>query len=71
MELNSDWKSKTLIVGAFIGALSGLGAAYMLVQRAEKRGEVPNLGAGDGLKLGLLLLGLLRQVGELGGNDEA
>lgn len=70
MEPESNWKSKTLIVGALIGAISGLGAAYMLIQRAERRGAVPSLGAGEGLKIGLWVLGLLRQVGELGGGDE-
>jgi hypothetical protein len=70
METESNWKSKTLIVGALIGAVSGLGAAYMLIQRAERRGAVPKLGAGEGLKIGLWVLGLLRQVGELGGGEE-
>lgn len=70
MENGSDWKSKTLIVGAVLGALSGLGAAYLLVQRAERRGEVPQLGAGEGIKIGLWVLGLLRQVGELGAGKE-
>jgi hypothetical protein len=70
METGSDWKSKTLIVGAVLGALSGLGAAYLLVQRAERRGEAPQLGAREGIKIGLWVLGLLRQVGELGAGKE-
>jgi hypothetical protein len=47
-----------------------LGAAYLLVQRAKKRGESPSLSALEGVKLGVLIFGLLRQVSMLGGNDE-
>jgi len=61
-----NWKTKALLIGAGVGLLAGLGAAYMLVQRAEKNGETPELSAGEGVKLGLLVLGLLRQVSQLG-----
>ena len=61
-----NWKTKALLIGAGVGLLAGLGAAYMLVQRAEKDGGRPELSAGEGIKLGLLVLGLLRQVAQLG-----
>jgi len=61
-----NWKTKALLIGAGVGLLAGLGAAYMLVQRAEKDGGRPELSAGEGVKLGLLVLGLLRQVAQLG-----
>lgn len=66
MDANGNWKTKTLLLGGVVGALTGLGAAYLLIQRAEDRGEQPKLGTGEGVKLGLWILGLLRQVGELG-----
>jgi hypothetical protein len=66
MEAEENWKTKILIVGAIIGAITGMGAAYLLVQRAERRGEHLKLGTGEGIKLGMGVLGLLRQVGELG-----
>jgi hypothetical protein len=47
-----------------------LGAAYLLIQRAKKREEPPNLTAFEGIKLGLLVFGLLRQVAILGSGDE-
>jgi hypothetical protein len=47
-----------------------LGAAYLLIQRAKRRAEPPNLNASEGIKLGLLVFGLLRQVAMLGGGDE-
>ncbi|HLF89640.1 MAG TPA: hypothetical protein VI451_11875 [Anaerolineales bacterium] len=65
-EAQDNWKVKTLLIGAGVGLLAGLGAAYMLVQRAEKDGGRPELSAGEGVKLGLLVLGLLRQVSQLG-----
>lgn len=60
------WKWKTLTLGAVIGALAGITAAYLLIQRAENKGGTPKLSAGEGVKLGALVLGLLRQVSQLG-----
>ncbi len=65
--MNSNWKAKALIIGGLVGALTGLGATYIMVQRSE---HPPEMGATDGLKLGLLLLGLVRQVGDLGSQKE-
>ena len=41
-------------------------AAYMLIQGAEQKKERPKLSAGDGVKVGLGLLGLMRMIAELG-----
>ena len=65
--MNSNWKAKALIIGGLVGALTGIGATYVMVQRSE---EPPEVGPGDGVKLGLLLLGLVRAVGDLGGRRE-
>jgi hypothetical protein len=69
-EMDTSWATPVLAVGAVVGALTGLGAAYLLVQRAKKRGETPNLSAIEGIKLGLLIFGLLRSVAMLGSGDE-
>ena len=61
-----DWKPKVLVIGGVIGLLTGLLAAYLLVQRAEKEAIKPQLSAGEGVKLGVLVFGLLRQVAMLG-----
>lgn len=66
MKENFPWRTRTLLIGAAIGALTGLGAAYLLNQRAEKRGEALTISSGEGVKLGLLVLGLLRQIVLLG-----
>ena len=70
VEMDTSWAGQVLVIGAVIGALTGLGAAYLLIQRARRRAEPPNLNAGEGIKLGLLVFGLLRQVAMLGGDEE-
>jgi hypothetical protein len=68
--VDSGFAAPVLAIGAVVGALTGLGAAYLLIQRARKRGESPNLNAVEGIKLGLLVFGLLRQVSMLGSGEE-
>ena len=70
IEVYENWKARVLVIGVVVGALTGLGAAYLLLQRAKKREEPPNLSATEGIKLGLLVFGLLRQVAMLGGGDD-
>ncbi len=63
---DDSWKRNALIIGAVIGALVGLGAAYLMIQNAERQGSQINVTAGDGVKLGITVMGLLRQVAALG-----
>jgi hypothetical protein len=65
-EVDDRWKVKTLLIGAAIGALTGLGAAYLLTQRAEQGGQSLAITPGKGVKLGVLIAGLLRSVLSLG-----
>jgi predicted metalloendopeptidase len=69
-ETDSTWMVKALVIGGTLGALTGLGAAYLFVQRAKKGTEPPSLTAMEGVKLALLVFGLLRSVAMLGGGDE-
>lgn len=64
--VEEQWKPKVLAMGAVIGLLAGMVAAYLLVQRAESQGQKPKLTAGEGVKLGALVFGLLRQISQLG-----
>ena len=66
MENNRNWMVKTLVVGGVFGALIGLGAAYILIKRAEEEGENPQLSTGEGVQLGLGVLGLLRLISSTG-----
>jgi hypothetical protein len=60
------WQMKILLVGAVVGALVGAGAGYLYSQRAPDPYHKPEFTTGDGVRLGLLLLGLVRSVAELG-----
>ena len=55
-----------MVIGGVVGALVGLGAAYLLAQRADKDGKELRLSTGEGMRLGMLILGMLRQVSRLG-----
>ncbi len=66
MQSTSDWKSKFLIVGALVGLISGLLAAFVLIQRAEQKQIQPKINAGDGVKVGLGVLGVLKLISDLG-----
>ena len=59
-------KSKTLVMGAFLGAVIGLFAAMLLQRNAEKAGTEIDISTGEGLRLGLLVIGLLRSISTLG-----
>jgi ABC-type Mn2+/Zn2+ transport system permease subunit len=64
--LSEEWKRKALLIGALVGAGAGVLGAYLLIQRAEKEGQQPTLSVKEGVKLGALVFGLLRQVALLG-----
>jgi gas vesicle protein len=59
-------RNRTLIVGALVGALTGLAAAMLLNRRAEQEGTELALTTGDGMKLGVMVIGLLRAIATLG-----
>jgi predicted small secreted protein len=59
------WKNKIFIIGAIAGVAAGLLAAYIVIQRAERENVVPTVTAGDGVKIGLGVLGVLRLVADV------
>ncbi|MCD6401138.1 MAG: hypothetical protein J7L73_04330 [Anaerolineales bacterium] len=60
-----NWKTKILLLGALVGAITGAGAAYLLIQRAEHDEEL-HLSPGEGVKLGLSVFSFLKQISQLG-----
>lgn len=62
--------NRVLLFGALIGAATGLVAAMMLQRRAEQTGQEISLSAGDGIQLGVLVMGLLRAVSALAERED-
>ncbi len=64
-----DWKMRTTLIGSALGAIAGVAAALVFIRRSEETGEPPSLHKTDpGLILaaGVTLLGLLRQIADMG-----
>lgn len=64
--MKDNWKTTTLLIGAAVGIFTGLLAAYILIQTAERRGVRPRITAGDGVKVGLGVGTVLKLLSELG-----
>jgi hypothetical protein len=64
-----DTKTKTLIIGTGVGALIGLAGSFLLARRAEETGTEIAVSTGDGIRLGVMILGLLRAVAALAEDD--
>ena len=69
IEVSKAWKNRTIFSGVLIGALVGLIGAYLLTRRAEREERETPVTASEGIKLGLLLFGLLRTIASLGDED--
>ncbi|HNK63110.1 MAG TPA: hypothetical protein PKL78_01090 [Anaerolineales bacterium] len=59
-------KTRIILGGALIGAVTGLIAAMLLARRAEKNESETAITPGEGMKLGVLVFGLLRAIASLG-----
>lgn len=63
---DNSWKVQTLLIGGVLGALVGLGAAFLLTKRAEQKGDTLAITPKKGVQLGVMIAGLLRSVLSLG-----
>lgn len=63
MEKND--RNKILAMGALLGAVTGVLGALMLYRRAESEGTDLSISTGEGLRIGLLVVGLLRSISTL------
>jgi DMSO reductase anchor subunit len=59
-------RGRTIIFGVLIGAATGLAAALLLNRRAAEGDGETHISTGEGLKLGVMLFGLLRAISSLG-----
>jgi hypothetical protein len=61
-----DNRNRTLLLGALVGAATGLVGALLLYRRSQETGTELSLTTGDGVKLGMMVIGLLRAVASMG-----
>ena len=66
MNTINNKRNKTLVFGALIGAGIGLAGALLLTRKAEETGTEITISTGDGMRLGVMIIGLLRAVAALG-----
>lgn len=64
--MNNNWQSKIILIGAIVGAIAGVIGAIIMVQQAQKNDTRPQLTAGDGVKVGLSVLAVLKLLADLG-----
>jgi hypothetical protein len=60
-----NWRTRTFVIGAAAGLLLGLASAYIIIQRAEQLDTLPEMTPGDGVKIGLGVLGVLRLIADV------
>jgi len=61
-----SWKAKALLVGGAVGAIVGLGTAYLYIRNIEESGEEPQVGTKDALQVGVAVVALVRQIANMG-----
>jgi hypothetical protein len=67
LNVNETWKTKLLVIGGVLGALVGLGTAYLLVREAEEKGSgPPEISTADAVKATVGVIGLMRGIASLG-----
>ncbi|MDX1664204.1 MAG: hypothetical protein R3272_10435 [Candidatus Promineifilaceae bacterium] len=64
----NSWKTKLYVVGAGVGALVGIGTAYLLARTAEESGQQgpPEISTGDAVKSVIGIVGIMRGIAALG-----
>ena len=63
-------RGRIILFGVLIGAATGLIAALLLNRRAERDERTAAITTGEGLKVGVLLFGLLRAIASLGDDEK-
>ena len=66
MESEKRWKTLVLVIGGFAGLVTGLAAAALIIKKRESTGAEYKLNSGEGFKIGMGVVGLLRQIAETG-----
>lgn len=64
--MENNWKTKTMIMGVVIGAMAGAVSAFLMIKRPEEQDSQPKLSPGEGVQVGLGILGLMRLIAGMG-----
>jgi hypothetical protein len=65
-EKDRSWQFTPIIIGGVLGALFGMGAAFLLTKKAEQKGHSLALTPTKGVQLGVIIAGMLRSILSLG-----
>jgi len=66
MEENSKWKTMVFAIGGLAGLLTGLAAAFLFIRSREMSEEDLKLTSGQGVKIGMGVVTLLKTIVEGG-----
>ena len=69
IQRRSAFEPRTVLTGALLGAGAGLLAALLLRRRAHKKERESTLTITEGIKVAVLVFGLLRAISALGDDD--
>ncbi len=62
------WQKKTLLIGALLGAATGVAAGLLYIRSVEDSGadQPEKISTGSALKIGLSAFSLIREIANLG-----
>ena len=67
LQSSNSWKTRFLLAGAVVGAVTGLGTAYLLARTAEEKASgPPQISTGDAIKATVGVIGVVRGIAALG-----
>ena len=70
IEIQKASSTKTVVIGALVGAGTGVIAAMLLHRKAKKQQRETMINASEAIQLGLLVFGLFRAISALGDDDK-
>jgi hypothetical protein len=66
METEKNWKMNVLLIGGLAGLATGLVAAFLIIKRRETEGLDYKINSGEGFKMGMGIVSLLKQITDIG-----
>lgn len=63
---NKNWKTIVLLIGGIAGLATGLAAASLIIKHQENTGGEFKLNSGEGFKIGMGIVSLLKQISDTG-----